>query len=348
MPAVVSGTAGGAITKLPRDIVINDRNFQLAVLCALATVMPDTTLAQEWPHRPVRIVVPFVAGGISDNLARITAEWLTPRLGHTVQVENRAGASGSIAAELVARSAPDGYTLLMATATQLAAYPAIASVNYDVRRDFAPISVVGTNAFALGVHPSVPAHTVRELVALARWQPGALNYGSAGTGSNSHLTMAQFLIRVNVQMNHVPYRGGAAAVADLLGGHIAAHFGNMSDMLPHDRTGRLRTLAVSSTARVPQLPSVPTVAEQGYPGFVSYAWNGLVAPRATPTVVIARVAAEVAAAARDPRVIQRLDLLGIRPWGSTPQEFAKIIDQSIVQYTEIVRVTGIRAEVDRP
>jgi tripartite-type tricarboxylate transporter receptor subunit TctC len=320
----------------------------LAVISALVAAVPSLALAQEWPQRPVRIVVPFTAGGITDSIARITAEWLTPRLGLAVQVENRAGASGSIATELVARSAPDGHTLLMATATQLAAYPAIASVNYDARRDFAPISVVGTNAFALSVHPSVPARTVQELVALARSQPGALAYGSAGTGSISHLTMAQFLIRAGVQMTHVPYKGGAAAMTDMLGGHIAAHFSNMSDVLPHASSGRVRVLAVSGATRVPQLPTVPTVAQQGYPGFESYAWNGLVAPSRAPGTVVARLATEVAAAARNPGVAQRLDSLGVRPLGNTPQEFAKIIDRSIVQYTEIVRVNGIRAEVDRP
>jgi tripartite-type tricarboxylate transporter receptor subunit TctC len=313
-------------------------------VAALVVALPTMALAQQWPQRPVRIVVPFAAGGVTDNIARITAEWLTPRLGHAVQVENRAGASGSIATELVARSAPDGYTLLMATATQLAAYPAIVSVNYDARRDFAPISVVGTNAFALGVHPSVPARTVRELVELARQQPGALTYGSSGTGSISHLTMAQFLIRAGVQMNHVPYKGGSAAAADLLGGHITALFGNMSDMLAPAQTGRLRALAVSGAARVPQLPSVPTVAQQGYPGFESYAWNGLVAPSQTSSTVVARVAAEVAAAVRDPGVVQRLDSLGIQPLGNSPQEFTKIIDRSVVQYADIVRRTGIRAD----
>ncbi|MFO0521061.1 MAG: Bug family tripartite tricarboxylate transporter substrate binding protein [bacterium] len=314
-----------------------------AIGLALAMQAVPST-AQEWPQRPSRVIVPFSAGGNTDSIARISAEWLTARLGQNVIVENRPGASGSIATELVARAPADGYTMLMGTPTQLAIYPAMAKVPYDAVRDFAPMSIVGTNPYGLGVHPSLPVKSLKDLVALAKTRPGAMPYGSAGTGAGTHLTMAMFLSRAGIEMNHIPYKGGSVAVAELVGGQVVAYFGNVAEIVPHARSGRVRALAVSGLKRSPQLPEVPTVAEQGYPGFEAFTWNGLLAPAKTPPAVVARVAKEIAAATRDPAVIKRLDAMGVEPLGNTPAEFSRVLADSITLYAEVVRVSGAKAE----
>jgi tripartite-type tricarboxylate transporter receptor subunit TctC len=300
--------------------------------------------AQEWPQRPARIIVPFSAGGNTDSIARISADWLTTRLGQNVLVENRPGASGSIATELVARAPADGYTMLMGTPTQLAIYPAMAKVPYDPARDFAPMSIVGTNPYALAVHPSLPVKTLKDLVALGKARPGAMPYGSAGNGAGTHLTMAMFLSRAGIEMNHIPYKGGSVAIAELVGGQVVAYFGNVAEIVPQARAGRVRALAVSGLKRSPQLPEVPTVIEQGYPGFHAFTWNGILAPAKTPPAVVARVAKEIAAAVRDPSVVKRLDAIGVEPLGNTPAEFTKVLEESITIYADVVRISGAKAE----
>ena len=320
-----------------------DRILRAALAVGVA-VQASASVAQDWPQRPSRVIVPFSAGGNTDSIARIAADWLTSRLGQNVLVENRPGASGSIATELVARAPGDGYTMLMGTPTQLAIYPAMAKVPYDAARDFAPISIVGTNPYALGVHPSLPVKSLKDLVALARSRPGAMPYGSAGTGAGTHLTMAMFLSRAGVEMNHVPYKGGSVAVAELVGGQIVAYFGNVAEIVPHARSGRVRALAVSGLKRSQQLPEVPTVAEQGYPGFEAFTWNGLLAPAKTPPAVVSRVAKEIAAATRDPAVVKRLDAIGVEPLGNTPAEVSKVLAESITLYAEGVRISGAKAE----
>lgn len=316
----------------------------IAAALALASLLPPASQAQEWPQRPLRILVPFTAGGNTDSIARITAEWLTARLGQPVLVDNRPGASGSIATEAVARSQPDGYTLLIGTPTQLAIFPAMAKTPYDPARDFAPMSIIGTNPYALAVHPSMRQRSLKELVALARERPGEIPYGSAGNGAGTHLVMAMFLARSGVQMNHIPYKGGAVATAELLGGQVAAYFGNIGEIVPHARAGRVRVLAVSGLRRSSQLPEVPTVAEQGYPGFDAFTWNGLLGPAKTPPAVVNRIAAEVAAAVRDPSVARRLEAITVDPLGNTPAEFAKVLADSIRVYAEAVKVSGAKAE----
>ena len=303
-----------------------------------------SSAAQEWPQRPSRILVPFSAGGNTDSIARIAAEWLTTRLGQNVLVENRPGASGSIATELVARAPADGYTMLMGTPTQLAIYPAMARVPYDPARDFAPMSIVGTNPYALAVHPSLPVKTLKDLVALAKVRPGAMPYASAGNGAGTHLTMAMFLSRAGIEMNHIPYKGGSVAIAELVGGQVVAYFGNVAEIVPQARAGRVRALAVSGSTRSAQLPEISTVAEQGYPGFHAFTWNGLLAPAKTPPAVVARVAKEIAAAVRDPGVARRLEAIGVDPLGNTPAEFMRVLEESIATYADAVRVSGARAE----
>jgi len=300
--------------------------------------------AQDWPQRPSRVIVPFTAGGNTDSIARLGAEWLAQRLGQPVLVENRPGANGSIAAEFVMRAPADGYTMLMATPSQLAILPAMTMTPYDSLKDFAPISIVGVNPFALAVHNSVPAKSLKEFVALVKARPGEIAFASAGNGAVSHLTMALFIARAGLSMNHIPYKGGSVAVTEVLGGHVPAYFGNLAEIVPQARAGKLRALAVSSEKRARQLPDVPTVAEQGFPGFQTNTWNGFVAPAKTPAAVINRVAGEIALAARDPKFIQALDQIGVDPVGNTPAEFAKVIEASIKLWAEAVKLSGAKVE----
>ena len=333
-PRVAAAGAGGAAFP----------GGALALAAVALALQASTSAAQEWPQRPSRLIVPFSAGGNTDSIARISAEWLSSRLGQNVLVENRPGASGSIATELVARAPADGYTMLIGTPTQLAIYPAMAKVPYDPVRDFAPMSIVGTNPYALAVHPSLPVKTLKDLVALGKARPGAMPYGSAGNGAGTHLTMAMFLSRAGIEMNHIPYKGGSVAIAELVGGQVVAYFGNVAEIVPQARAGRVRALAVSGLKRSPQLPEVPTVIEQGYPGFHAFTWNGILAPAKTPPAVVARVAKEIAAAVRDPGVIKRLDAIGVEPLGNTPAEFTKVLEESITIYADVVRISGAKAE----
>jgi tripartite-type tricarboxylate transporter receptor subunit TctC len=220
----------------------------------------------------------------------------------------------------------------------------MAKVPYDPARDFAPMSIVGTNPYALAVHPSLPVKTLKDLVALGKARPGAMPYGSAGNGAGTHLAMAMFLSRAGIEMNHIPYKGGSVAIAELVGGQVVAYFGNVAEIVPQARAGRVRALAVSGLKRSPQLPEVPTVIEQGYPGFHAFTWNGILAPAKTPSAVVARVAKEIATAVRDPGVIKRLDAIGVEPLGNTPTEFTKVLEESITIYADVVRISGAKAE----
>lgn len=297
-----------------------------------------------WPERPVRIVVPFPAGGSTDAVARLSAEWLARGLGQPVTVENRTGASGTIAAEFVAQAAPDGHTLFMASLAQLSIVPQMGRVRYDPFRSFAPVTVVSRSYFALGVHPSLPARDVRQLVALARARPGELAYGSSGNGSAAHLTMALFLHRAGVSMTHIPYKGVAPAIADLVGGHVPMVFGSVSEVLRYYKAGKLRVLGVSSDRRLAQMPEVPTVAEQGFPGYVVTTWNGLVAPVATPEPILAALGGSLRAACRDAGFAGRLVAMDAEPWCSTAGEFAEMLKADWARWGDAVRHSGAKLD----
>jgi tripartite-type tricarboxylate transporter receptor subunit TctC len=300
--------------------------------------------AQSWPQKPVKVIVPFPPGGVTDSVARITADWLAQRLGQPVVPENRPGASGAIAAELVARAEPDGYTLLSAAAPQLAVVPHVQKINYDPVKDFAPISIVGANSFVLGCNEKVPAKTLRELIDYAKARPGELNYASPGQGSVGHLSMALLLARAGVKMEAVLYKGGGPAVADMVAGHVPCYFGNLNELLPHVGTGRVRLLATSGPQREATLPNVPTVAEQGYPGFRTATWNGYVAPANTPRAVIDRLAREIGAACKDAAFAVRLSRIGVDPVCGTPAEFSRSIAEDLAIWKEAVQAAGIRPQ----
>jgi tripartite-type tricarboxylate transporter receptor subunit TctC len=313
-----------------------------AVLVAL--LLPLCVHAQSWPQKPIKVVVPFPPGGVTDSLARITADWLTQRLGQPVVPDNRPGASGAIAADIVARADPDGYTLLSAATPQLAIVPHVQKINYDPVKDFAPISIVGTNAFALGCNSRTPGRTLAEFVANVRAHPDQLNYGSPGVGSVGHLTMALFLARAGLQMEAVLYKGGGPAMADVIAGHVNCYFGNFNEILPHAATGRVHVLATSGATRARQLPDVPTVAEQGYPGFKTDTWNGYVAPGGTPADIVERISREIAAGCKDANFVARLDKIGVDAVCSTPAEFAQAIRDDLRLWKDAVAAAGMKPQ----
>ena len=310
---------------------------------ALAARIRLAFAREGYPQNTIRLIMPFAPGGNTDGNARLVAQWLGERLGVAVIVENQGGAGGAIAAKTVARASPDGYTLFFSALPQIAIVPAMESAGYDPVKDFAPVSAVGTNPFVLLTHPSLPVKTLAEFVDYVRQRPGKLTYASAGIGSLAHLSMVLLLRRAGLEMIHVPYKGDAPAMVDLLGGQAPVYFGNLSVATPQVRAGALRALAISDDHRSAQLPEVPTVAEAGYPGFRTLTWNGLLAPAATPRPVIDILAGEIRSAVADPVFARRLMDFGVEPLGSSPAEFAATIASDIKIWTDAVNVEGLGA-----
>ncbi len=322
---------------------MNIRLTLAAALCALAAV-PATGRAQAWPQRPVKVVVPFAAGGNTDAQARIMAEPLRLALGQPFVVENRAGASGAIAAEFVAKAPADGYTLFFAASPQISTVPLVQKVGYDPLRDLAPVSMVSTNPFVLGVNAAaLPVKSVREFVEFLKARPGQLNYGSAGTGSLLHLSAELLFARAGVRMGHVPYKGSGPAVADLIAGQVQMVMGNPADFIQQAKGGRIVLLGVSSVRRAPKLPEVPPIADT-YPGFDIVTWNGFLAPAATPRAIVEALAKEVARAVREPATAERLEGIGVDPVGNTPAEFAEFIRRDAPLWREAVNAAGIKPD----
>ncbi len=297
-----------------------------------------------WPERPVLIEVPFPAGGTGDSVGRITADWLGKALKQKFVVENRAGATGIIAAEFVARASADGYTLFLASAGVMEIVPHMQKVHFDSFKSFAPISVVGSNAQAFAVNPSFPVKTLAELIAYTKERPGLVPYASGGAGTLAHLTMVLFLKRAGVTMSHVAYKGNAPALTDVLGGHVPLYIGGVFETLVHHKSGKMRVIAVSTDKRVAQLPEVPTVAEQGFPGFNTATWNGLMAPAATPNDIIMAVANGLRPACQDPGVIAKLEATGVDPMCNTPEQFAKMLKANWLMWQEAVKTAGMSLE----
>jgi len=308
--------------------------------------LSSAALAQAWPQRPVTVIVPFAAGGNTDGIARMTAQRLGAAFGKPFIVENRPGASGAIAAELSKRAAPDGYTLFVAALPVMAIVPAMSKVRYDPQKDFAPISNIATNSFALVVNKDIPVKTLPEFVDYVRAHNGELSYGSAGIGSLNHLSMVLFLKRAGLEMVHVSYKGNAPALTDVMAGHVMAMFSNLSDALAQANGGTVRMLAISSEARSPLAPNVPTVSESGYPNFNVLTWNGLMAPAGTPQDIIDKVAREVGAAVKDPKFASQLADYGVDPLGNTPAEYKAMLAKDIPVWTEALDAAGVKQEDD--
>ncbi len=299
--------------------------------------------AETWPQRPVKIIVPFAAGGPSDSMARIAAEDLSTALGQPFVVENEPGAAGAIAGATVVRAASDGYTLYWATPGQITILPAIANLSYDPTKDLLPITEVGENRFGLVVNPkALPVDTIGGFVASVRAQPGKITFASAGAGSITHLAMALLARRANLQLIGVPYKGIAPAFTDVIAGHVPTMFASLADAIEQDKGGAIKLLAVSSRDRVSSVPDVPTVSESGVPGFHVISWNGLMAPCGTPRAVIERIAEEIGRATRIAAFAERLTRLGFAPIGNTPEEFAAIISAEIPMWMEAVRSAGLK------
>jgi len=312
-----------------------------AVLLLLA-LLPGLALAQAWPAKPVRMVVPFAPGGVTDSTARLVAAKMQDALGQPVVIDNRTGAGGIIATDHVAKSAPDGYTILMASAAPQTLLQFLQKTGYDGLKDFAPITLVNTFPIVLMVHPSVPANNVRELIALAKSQPGKLNF--AGAGGLTQFAGEIFKHMAGVDMTYIPYKGGAPAAAAAAAGDAQVTFANYSDALVHMKSGRLRPLGMTSAKRFPQSPEVPTIAEAGIPGYQVDSWNGLLAPAGTPPEVVNRLAAAAHQGLKDPATRKRLEEIGTEPVGDSPAEFRTFIQAEVAKWGGFVKQSGIKVE----
>jgi tripartite-type tricarboxylate transporter receptor subunit TctC len=300
--------------------------------------------AQNYPTRAVRLVVPSSPGGGTDISARILAPQLTQFLGQQVVVENRPGAGTMIGGEAVARAAPDGYTLLMGIST-LAINPAMyKKVPYDALKDLAPISQAVALSNVLVVHPSLPAKSVKEFVALVKPRPGQINFASAGVGTSPHLSMELFLVMTGLKMLHVPYKGSGPGVTDLIAGHVPVMMPNMLSAQPHIKSGRLRALGVTGSKRAPGAENIPTIAEAGVPGYEAVQWYGVLAPAATPRDIIVKLHTGVVRALQNPEVRQRLLNDGAEPVGSSPEEFAAYLRSETAKWAKVIQAAGIKPE----
>lgn len=309
------------------------------LLCAHAGVY-----AQAYPSRAIRLVVPYVPGGGTDFVGRTIAQKLSEALGNTVFVENRPGGGTNIGSELVARAPADGYTLLIGGVPNSANMALFQKLSYDTVKDFAPIILIDTAPNILAIHPSVPAKSVKELIALAKVRRGLLTYASAGVGSSNHLSGELFRVMAGIEMIHVPYKGGGAAVVDLIAGQVSMYFGTTPSTLPFVKSGKLRALGVTTAKRTIAAPDLPTIAEAGLPGFEQSAWHGLLAPANTPEPVIAKLHAETSKLLRSPDVIEKFAVQGIDVIGGSPADFAAFIRQDVAKYAKLVKTAGIRID----
>ena len=301
--------------------------------------------AQTYPAKPIRLICPFPPGGAVDIASRAVAHALTQQLGQPVTVDNRPGAGGNIGAEIAAKSAPDGYTLLMATSNILAINPALYSkVPFDSLKDFAPVSIVVSLNNVLVVHPSLPYKSVKEVIAAAKAQPGKLTYASSGNGTSIHLSGELFKSMAGVDMLHIPYKGSAPAVTDLLAGQVNMMFDNIPSSLPHIKAGKLRALAVTGSKHSHSLPDLPTIAEAAIPGYESYVWFGVVAPAATPAEIVKRLNAELAKAAVSPEFRDRLSGQGYDVLSTTPEQMTDSIRGEMAKWGKIVKASGAKVD----
>ena len=311
----------------------------------LLTVLAPCAGAQAYPDRPIRALVPVPAGGTPDVLARTVTPGMAELLGQPLVIDNRGGAGGRIAAELVARATPDGYTIFLTSPGALTIVPHLSqNVPYDTLRDFAPVGLISTGPFLLLVHPSVPAKTVKELIALARAEPGKWNYSSAGNGTANHLAMEQFKTAAGVSLTHVPYKGAPQAVTDLLAGRVSVTMNSIPPILAHSKAGRVQPLGVASFKRSPLLPGVPTITEAGVPNFESGSWLGLLVPAKTPPRIIARLSEVMVKAVNAPETRSRIEALGAEPVGSSPTEFAALLRRESELNAKIIKTAGVKVD----
>ena len=317
-----------------------------AIISSLSftVVLAFAAIAQEYPNKPIRMVAPFSPGGATDVLARIVGQRLIERVGQPVIIDNRVGAGGNIGAEQVAKSAPDGYVLLMGGVPHAISASLYAKLGYDMAKDLSAVAEVASFPSMIVLHPSLPAKTVKELIALAKAKPGALTYSSPGVGNGSHLAGELFASMANITLMHIPYKGTAPAATALLAGDVSLAFSSIPTVLPHVRAGKLRALAVGDAARVPSLPEYPTIAESGVPGYEAFSWAGVIAPTGTPQEVVKRVNAELGQILRQKAIVEQLAAEGTIPVPDTPEEFSAYIRSELVKWAAIVRMANIKPE----
>ncbi len=323
---------------------IRRRTFvHLAVGSAALPAVSSVALAQAYPSKPARILVGFPAGGATDIQARLAAEWLTERLGQQFIVENKPGASGNIATETVAKAAPDGYTLLQVVTPHAINAALYSNLGFDFMRDIAPVICAARLAYVVVVNPSVPAATLPEFIAYAKANPGKINYGSAGQGTPQNITCELFKMMTGLNLVHVPYKGGAPAVADLIAGHVQVVFAPLSEAVQQIKAGKLRALAVTTAARLDVLPDVPPIADF-VPGYEASGFAGIGAPKGTPAGIIELLNKQLNAGLADPKIRNRIIELGGTPLGGTPAEFAKILSEATEKWAKVIKFAGIKAE----
>jgi tripartite-type tricarboxylate transporter receptor subunit TctC len=317
------------------------RLFILAVLAGCAFSVG----AQDYPRKAVRVIAPFAPGGATDLLARLVSQKLSERWGHSVIIDNRTGAGGNIGAELAARAAPDGYTLLVAGAPHAIGVSLYRKLSYDLAKDLAPISNLATYPSAIVVHPSLPVKSVKDLVALAKARPGQLNFGSAGSGSPNHLALELFKTMAKVSMVHVPYKGGSGQlIGDLLAGQVQLASMGLPPAMPHIKAGKLRVIAITGAKRSPLLSDAPTVSESGLPGFDVTSWYGMFAPAAVPRDIVLKVNADIAAILAAPDVKERLASSGADPAPTSPEELGRLVRDEIAKWAKVVAESGAKID----
>ncbi|HEV7390216.1 MAG TPA: tripartite tricarboxylate transporter substrate binding protein [Burkholderiales bacterium] len=320
----------------------------IAFVGTVATLAATPTFSQtaaSYPSKPIRLVAPFPAGGVLDLFARITAQKMSERMGRQVIVDNRAGASGIIGFEYVARSAPDGYTLVVGSAGTIGINPSLyAKLPFDVNRDFVGVALIGTGPVLVAVHPTVPAKSIRELIALAKARPGEMNYGSAGNGTTAHLSTELFALLAGVKLTHVPYKGSGPAAAGFVGGEVGLYIENIPVFIPYLENGRVRALGVSGEKRFPSLPQIPTVVEGGLKGYNAAGWWGVFAPTGTPKEIIARLHSEIAAIVAASDVRERMLAQGALPSGIGDEKLAAFVRDEQAKWARAVKESGARVE----
>ncbi|NBO76564.1 MAG: tripartite tricarboxylate transporter substrate binding protein [Betaproteobacteria bacterium] len=337
---------------VPRALINAFRSAALsvAVVAGLATPLASTpaqaqSAAEAWPNKPLRLIVPFVPGGVTDTSGRVIAEFLGKRLGQQVVVDNKPGASGNIGTQLAATAAPDGYTLLLGFDGTLVINPHVfAKVPFDTQKDFVPVGKIGDAVLILVANPGVKANTLQEVLSLSRREQGGLPYGTSGIGGTPHIAGELLKQRTGAQLTHVPYKGGGQAITDVIGGAIPLVYTAVAGAQSHVKSGKLKAIAVSSPVRSPALPEVPTFIESGVTDFAVSSWVGLLVPARTPAAIVQRLNSELNAVLADPALKERLAVLGIDPRPGSPEQFAEEIKRDLARYEGVVKAAGIKAE----
>jgi tripartite-type tricarboxylate transporter receptor subunit TctC len=318
---------------------------RIAAALIAALLVAGAAQAQDYPTRPITLVVPYAAGGGNDVMARIVAEKMSRTLGQQIVIENKGGAGGSIATRQVAKAAPDGYTLGLGGTGTLAINPTLYhNVGYDPRKDFAPVGLIATSALVVLTNPQVAATSIPELIALAKREPGKLNYASAGVGSGIHLGAELFATMAGIKLTHVPYKGSSPALTDLIGGHVSIYFSSLPPAIALVKEGKVRALGVTGSMRSGIFPDLPTVAEAALPGYEAVLHYGIVAPAGTPRPIIEKLSAALKAALAEPDVRERIIADGAEPLAGTPEDYAADIDREETKWSAIVKVSGARVE----